>query len=150
MKKLHWEIKINAPREKVFKTIFNPELYPIWAGVFMPGSYYKGLWQKGETLRFLVDDENGKPSGMLTRVVDYREPEFISLQHIGIVIEGEDVTEGEEVESMTPAFENYTLKTEGDGTNFLVDQDVALQYEETFSESWPKALEKLKMLCEKD
>ena len=148
MKRMKWEITINVPREDVFNKMLKVENYKKWSEPFMAGSYIVGDWKEGSEMRFLVDDENGKPSGMLSRVSELREPEFVSIEHVGWIEKGRVITEGPELEGCAPAFENYTLTKDGDFTHLLVEQDIGPQFEQMFSEAWPKALQKLKELCE--
>lgn len=39
MNKLHFEVHINAPKEKVWNMMLEDATYRQWTEVFMPGSY---------------------------------------------------------------------------------------------------------------
>ena len=52
------------------------------------------------------------------------------------------------VRSWAPAYENYTLSDAGDATELAVDNDVTPEFEEYMTKVWPKALARLKQLCE--
>ena len=49
----------------------------------------------------------------------------------------------------TPAFENYSFAEANGGTQLQVDVDVPPDYEQFMRETFPKALGKLKELCER-
>jgi hypothetical protein len=52
-------MNINAPKEKVWKTMLGEDTYRIWTEVFMPGSHYVGDWSKGSKILFLAPAETG-------------------------------------------------------------------------------------------
>lgn len=151
MQRLHFSIVINAPVEKVWKTMLEEETYRIWTDVFNPdsGSSYEGSWEEGSTIRFIgPDPETGEKGGMLARIKENRQYEFLSIEHYGIIKNGVEDTESDEVKAWVPAYENYTFRTVDGGTEVSVDQDINDEYKEMFEEMWPKALEKLKELAE--
>jgi hypothetical protein len=62
--------------------------------------------------------------------------------------DGEVDTESEAVKAWVPAFENYRFAgTDGD-TEVQVEMDVAPDWEGYMQKAWPKALARLKTLCE--
>lgn len=150
MKKLHFSIFINAPVEKVWDTMLEDATYREWTKAFNPGSYYKGSWEEGSKILFLgPDPKDGKEGGMVSRIKENRKPEFISIEHLGIIKDGVEDTTSIEATKWTPAFENYTFVEKDGGTELLVDLDSAEEYEPMFEEMWPKALQALKEIAEK-
>ena len=153
MKKLNFSIKINAPAEKVWHTMLDEPTYREWTKIFSPGGeagYFKGNWEKGSKMLFVgLDPETGKEGGMVSRVVENRPNEYISLEHVGIMNNGLEDTTSEEAKKWTPAFENYTFKEENGVTEVLVDTDTADEMADEFEKMWPAALAKLKELAEK-
>lgn len=121
------------------------ETFPEWTSAFMEGSSFEGNWEEGSEMRFL--DPEG--SGMLSEIAENRPHEFISIKHVGILNKGVEDYDSEEAKKWTPAYENYTFKEENGTTTILIDQDVSDEYKLMFEEQWPKALAKLKELCEK-
>lgn len=150
MKKLHYSISIDASKEKVWNTMLGQETYGKWTEAFASGSHYEGSWEKGSQIRFLAPDESGNMGGMLSRIKENRKHEFISIEHLGIVQDGEEVTDSQEVKEWAGALENYTLKENNGKTEVLIDMDTEEDYEEMMQEMWPKALQKLKELSEKN
>lgn len=150
MKKIHKEIFINAPREKVWEVMLRDNTYREWTAEFNPGSYYKGEWRQGEKILFLGPGENGAEMGMVSRIAEIREGEFVSIEHLGIYKNGVEDTESEEARKWSPAFENYTLVEKDGGTVFVLDQDIDENEEAMFSEMWDRALVSLKAIAERE
>lgn len=148
MDKQQFSISINAPKEKVWHTMLDMDTYKIWTEPFMPGSFYEGDWSQGSKMLFIAPDENGKMSGMVSRIKENKPYEYISIEHRG------EVENGKEKETeWAGALENYTFKEIDGRTEVLVDlfavEDVADNYKEMFQDMWRKALQKLKELAEK-
>lgn len=149
MKKLTEEIEIKASREAVWETITDPNKYQQWASAFHEGSFFEGSWNQGEAIRFLIINKHGKKEGMVSEIAVHRKPEYLSLKHLGYVIDGIDDTGSEEIKTWAPSFENYTLiKLENGHTIFKVDMDILDDYYAMFTDLWPKALEKIKAIAE--
>ena len=77
-----------------------------------------------------------------------RHNEFISIRHLGFVAQGVVDTESEAVRAWAPAYENYSFQAVPAGTRVVVDQDITDEFEGFMKETWPKALARLKALCE--
>lgn len=148
MEKLHFSITINEPKEKVWNTMLGEDSYKKWADVFMDGSHYVGDWDKGSKILFLGPNKSGKMEGMVSRIKENRLYEYVSIEHIGFVQNGEEDTSSDEVKKWAGALENYTFKENNGTTEVLVDMDTNEQYKEMFEDLWPKALQKLKQLAE--
>jgi hypothetical protein len=149
MKKLHFSIVINAQKEKVWHAMLDDKPFREWTEAFNPGSYYKGDWSKGSKMLFLgPDPKTGQEGGMVSRIADNKNYEYISIEHIGIVQNGIEDTTSEAAKKWTPAFENYTLKEKEGATEVLVDMDAEDEHMEMFNKMWPEALQKLKMIAE--
>lgn len=150
MQKIHFSIQINAPKEKVWDTMLGDATYREWTKAFHEGSYYKGDWSEGSKMLFLGPDETGKnEGGMVSRIKENRKYEFISIEHLGIVVNGVEDTTSEEARKWSPAFENYTFTEKDGGTEVSVDMEAANdEYKEMFEAIWPKALLKLKEISE--
>ena len=144
MERQHFGIVINAPREKVWDILWNQATYPEWTAVFSPGSRAETTWQKGSKVLFL----DGSNEGMVATVAENRPHEFMSLKHLGMVKNGVEDLDSDQIRQWAGAMENYTLKTVPGGTELAVEMDIAPEYKDYFVASWPKALEKVKQLAE--
>lgn len=149
MDKLHFSIVIHAPKEKVWNIMLDKDSYQSWVDVFRPGSHYVGDWNKGSKILFLAPDESGEMAGMVSRIAENRPYEFISIEHLGMINNGIEDTSSEEVKGWAGAHENYTFKETGGSTNLLIEMDTDDNFTEMFKEIWPKALQKVKVLAEK-
>lgn len=148
MEKLRFSTKINAPIQRVWNTMFDDLSYRKWTEVFHSGSYYDGEWKTGSNIKFLAPEDDGTVSGMFSRIKKSRPPEFMSIQHLGEIINGEEKMWPESKTSGKEALENYTLKETPDGTEVVVEMDSPPEYKEMFQKTWPEALSKLKQLAE--
>ena len=119
-----------------------------WCSAFNEGSYYKGSWEKGSKILFLGTEPNGDTSGMVSTIRENIPNQFVSIEHLGVVHNNEEITSGEVVEGWAGAFENYTYLENNGITLLTVDLDVNQEYKSYFLETWPKALEILKSICE--
>jgi hypothetical protein len=149
MQKMHITTHINAPKETVWHKMLDIESYKEWTAAFNPGSYYKGDWSQGSKMLFMgPDPETGEEGGMVSRVAESREYEFVSIEHLGILKNGVEDTTSEEARKWSPAFENYSFAEKDGGTELTIDMDVAEEYHQMFTDMWEKALVKLKEICE--
>lgn len=146
MKKINFTSLINAPREKVWKVLWDLDTYQQWTSPFTEGSTVKtDNWKEGSKVLFL----DGKGSGMVSEVLTNRPNEYMSFKHIGELKEGKEDTTSPAVQVWSGATENYTL-TEKDGkTELSVDMDTSgAEFEDFLTKTWPAAMEKIKQLSE--
>ena len=144
MTSMHFSIDIRASRQTVWDTLLGRDSYRAWTAEFSEGSYFEGTWEPGTRMRFLVPSGEG----MVAEVAEHRPQEFLSLRHIGFVKDGVEDTESEMVKALAPAFENYTLSYAGLSSHLAIDIDVTTEFEDYMTQVWPKALARLKQLCE--
>ncbi|VTR45188.1 Activator of Hsp90 ATPase homolog 1-like protein [Sphingobacterium thalpophilum] len=148
MKKLTYQLTIDAPAEHVFKTMLAKETYKQWTSAFNPTSDFEGSWEKGEKIYFVGMNEKGEKEGMVARIAENIPNQYLSIQHYGILDNGQEVTEGPAVESWAGAFENYSFIDLGNQTTVKVDVDTNEEYIDYFEQAWPDALKRLKEICE--
>lgn len=86
---------------------------------------------------------------MTSEIAENRRHEFISIHHLGFVEDGVDRIGGP-TGTWTPSFENYSFREANGVTDLTVDMGTTAEYEEMFSEAWPRALAELKNICERD
>ncbi|HEY6438161.1 MAG TPA: SRPBCC domain-containing protein [Ignavibacteriaceae bacterium] len=149
MQKLNFKIGINAPKEKVWNTMLDDKTYRVWTEAFMPGSFYKGDWNKGSKILFLAPNDKGTMGGMVSRIKENRQHEYISIEHLGVVNDGIEDTTSDAVKQWSGLLENYTFKNKDGKTELLVEMDINDEYKEMFEGMWPAALKNLKELSEK-
>ncbi|MBI4774737.1 MAG: SRPBCC domain-containing protein [Deltaproteobacteria bacterium] len=144
MNRLHFSIIIHSRKEKVWKAMLDPETFTLWTEAFAKGSYFEGSWNKGEKIRFLTPEGEG----MSSIIAENKPFEFISIKHLGIIKDGVEDTQTPESKAWAPAFENYTFEERDGATELKVDVDAAPEFEEYMNRAWPKALARLKEICE--
>jgi hypothetical protein len=146
MKKIAYQISIAAPKQKVWDTMLQPDTYQEWTGAGWPGSFYKGTWTQGETIDFISVDG----SGTRALVEELIYGNAIHSQHVAILLAGGEPDTGSDLaKSWVGTTESYGF-TESDGvTSLTVDIQAEPQWEKMFNDGFPKALNKLKEICER-
>lgn len=151
MKKLQFKVHINSPLSKVFDCMLglsNKSTYEQWTAMFNPTSTYEGSWEKGSKILFVGVDEKGEKGGMVSRIVENIPNQFVSIQHYGLVTAGKEITEGPEVEKWSNGYENYTFEENNGTVSVTIDIDTIEDFVGYMNEAYPKALDKLKNICE--
>jgi uncharacterized protein YndB with AHSA1/START domain len=146
---MHFEITINTNAEKVFNIMLDEEKYKEWTYEFNPSSHFKGSWEKGSKMLFIGTSSDGNTGGMISKIKENIPGRFISIEHLGEIKNGKEVNSGPEVDEWSGALENYTLKDVNGATLLEIDIDSIQKFKSYFAETWPKALKRLKLICEK-
>lgn len=84
MKALHFEIKINAPKEKVWNTMLNHGTYEEWVSAAWPNTTYDGEWKIGSRIKFFVEDK----SGTVAEIMDIKKHEYVLAKHVAVLLAG--------------------------------------------------------------
>jgi hypothetical protein len=151
MQKLQFNVSINAPVAKIYDImlgISNKSTYEQWTALFNPTSTYEGSWEKGSKMLFVGVDEKGEKGGMVSKIVDNIPDKFVSIQHYGLVTGDKEITEGPEVEKWANGFEDYHFDETNGTTTVTVELDTTEDFLSYMNEAYPKALNKLKEICE--
>lgn len=146
MKKMEYNIEINATPETVWNIIIGKDTYPEWTAVFCEGSAVETDWKKGSKALFL--DGNG--SGMVAEIEENIPYEFLSIRHLGEISNGVEDTMSDKVKEWAGAHENYTLKAVDGKTRWEVEIDVTPDFIDYMNEAWPKAQKKVKEMAERN
>jgi len=148
--KIRFDKVINVPVSKVYNSMIDDKHYREWTAIFNSGSYFKGSWNKGSKILFIGTSETGEVGGMVSRIKENIVNKFISIEHNGILKGEEEITSGPEVEKWAGGLENYVFTETKDGTLVTVEMDSLEEFKSYFMETWPKALDKLKEICERN
>ena len=148
LKTLNFSVSINAPVEKVYETMLGDEGYRQWTSVFNATSHFVGSWEKGADIQFLGCDANGKTGGMISKIKENIPNRFVSIEHLGVIENGESFTSGTKVDSWAGAMENYGFSEDDGITTVKVSVDTGSGWDDYFNQTYPKALDKLKEICE--
>lgn len=141
MKKVAFNISISASREKVWKTLWEDKTYREWTAVFAEGCHAQSDWKEGSRIRFL----NGKGEGMYSLIETKIGQTQMTFKHLGEIKNGKETpsTWGE-------ARESYFLSGSNDKTDLKVELDTLPDWEAYMKETFPKALNKLKEVAERN
>lgn len=144
MEKMIFTKQINAPKEKVWNILWEDASYRKWTAPFCEGGYAVTDWKENSKALFLTP--NGE--GMVSRIKANRPNELMEIEHLGLVKNGVETTEGDAVKEWAGAIESYMLKENESGTLITVQMDTNAEMKKYFEDTWPKALEQLKQLSE--
>lgn len=147
--KLRFEILINASVENVYRKMIQKSTYEEWTTVFSPTSSFEGNWEEGSKILFVGFDENGNKGGMVSRIEKNIPNKYVSIEHLGELKDGKEILDTPEVQAWAGAHENYIFEAKGKQTLLKIELDSNKEFEEYFAGIWPKALEKLKEICER-
>ena len=144
MSTLRFSQHIAAPRDTVWQRMLLDDAgYRDWTSVFCDGSYYQGSWTAGSEIRFLTP----QGQGLMARVAASEAPAHVQLRHQR-EIENFELKPGEAA-SWQDSREEYWLHEQAGGTRVDVELEIIPEYEAMMAEMWPKALLRLKALCER-
>ncbi|PKB16125.1 SRPBCC domain-containing protein [Flavobacterium sp. 5] len=146
MTTLEFKINIDAPKEKVWQTLWEDESYRQWANVFCEGTYAVSNWQEGDVIHFLSPGGMGMNSIILKRI----ENEYMAFKHISEIKDYKVLPINEAGEGWSNLMETYRLTATQDGTLLEGTMDMFEKYIDYFEEIFPKAFEKIKELSEKE
>ena len=146
MEKQEFKISIDAPKEKVWNILWGKNTYPVWTSVFAEGSSVETDWKKGSRAVF----HDGQNNGMISSIAENIPNEYMSIKHLGTLKNGVEDMDSPETKEWAGASENYTLKNADGKTELVVDMDITEQYKDYFIKTWPRALDKVKELAEKN
>lgn len=149
MRKLQRTILINAPRERVWDVMLSDSTYRIWTTPFCPGSYFQGDWSEGSKMLFLAPGAEGEgESGLVSRVKTHVPHEQLSLEHLGLVLNGVEDLRSPMALLWKGAIESYRLTEKDDATELAIELDIMEDERERMDAMWREGLEELKKLAE--
>lgn len=144
---MQFDIHINAPAAKIWKTLFDDATYRQWAAEFDPGSHAVTTWEKGSKALFLGENQ----TGMVSEVTEHIPEKFLQITHKGIVKDGVEDLSSKEAQIWAGSMESYALSGDNNQHTLTVNlygNAIPDEYLEMFREAWPKALDVVKTLAE--
>jgi len=150
MEKKEFKILINASREKVWDSLWSDAGYREWTAAFGEGSHFKTDWKKGSKVLFLGSEDGG----MVSTITDNKPNELMAITHLGIIKDGVEDVDSAESKIWQGAFENYQLRSLNGATELTVElgggDKIPEDLQEYFFIAWPKALDNLKNIAERN
>ena len=144
MQTLSYEIEIHASKQKVWEILWQKETYQAWTQFFSCNSTMQSELKVGGKTYFYDD----KGDGMISTIERLDEPNVIIFKHIGMIQDGEEDTESEDVKSWAGALEKYMLFDLDDVTQLYVEVDIQPEYIEMMNQGFEKGLALVKQLAE--
>jgi hypothetical protein len=142
MKEMEFSIDIHATKERVWDTLWQDETFREWADIIDPGTHMVGDLKVGNEIQYI----SGNGYGVTSLVEKLNEGEYLLLRHSADTKEDGKL---EREKQWTGGKESYSLKEKDGITTLTLASDVPLELEEYFKNTYPKVLEKIKVLAEK-
>lgn len=142
MTEMRFTVEINAPKEKVWDTLWQDETFREWADIIDPGTYMVGDLKEGSEVQYI----SGNGYGVTSLVVKLIPSEYVLLRHSADTV-GTGTKQREK--EWTGGAESYLLTEKSGATTLTVAFDVPSELEEYFQINYPSALETIKALAEK-
>jgi uncharacterized protein YndB with AHSA1/START domain len=144
MQTLDFKIEINAPKEKVWRVLWDDDTYKKWTAVFCEGTYAVSDWKEGSKIHFLSPGGEGMNS-----VIDKKvDNEYMAFKHLSEIKNFQEMPIDVATQEWSGAMETYRL-TESNGMTVLdVKMDTVEKYVDYFITTFPYGLEMVKKLCE--
>ena len=137
---MQFSVEINATKEKVWDTLWQDETFRQWAGIIDPGTHLVGDLKEGNEVQFI----SGNGYGVTSLVQKLVPGEFLLLKHRADTQDGGKQREDE----WTGGKESYSLTEKNSTTTLTAVFDVPPELEEYFKGTYPKALQRVKILAE--
>ncbi|MGK6340691.1 SRPBCC domain-containing protein [Chryseobacterium sp. DT-3] len=139
MQKLFFEIKIDAPPEKVWDVLWSDMTYRQWTTAFTEGSFYMGTFEEGSIIKFFDPNNNGMYS-RVEKNIPNKEMKFL---HLGEIYDGVEAEQ-----DWGEAIEGYILEETPTGTILKIEIQTPEEFKDFFEEKFPNALGIVKNLSE--
>jgi uncharacterized protein YndB with AHSA1/START domain len=141
---LRFTTTINAPKEKVWKTLWSDDTYRQWTKPFDPGSHAKSDWKKGSEVFFLTAENNG----MFSVIHDMVPNELMVFKHLGMIEKGVKQPSSEKTKEWEGSFESYRLSENNGVTELIAEVETFPSFESFMNEKFPEALAIVKRVLE--
>ena len=138
------DVAVNAPKERVWEVLLEPQFTNIWYDSFSPGSHADTDWQLGS--KAIFTDNSG--CGIFGTIVERKPYESVSIEYSGFIYNGVEDYESPQAQQMKGSRETYRLLEEGGQTRLFIECDMGEDYFESMGAAWEKALQKLKEMAE--
>lgn len=145
METLSFNIKIYASRQKVWDVLWTPESYQTWTKFFACNSTMQSDWKEGGITYFY----SGDGDGMVSTIESLNEPQEVIFKHLGMIKDGKEDLESEEVKAWAGALEKYLLFDLDGITQLHVEVDIQPEYAEFINKGFDQGLVMVKHLAEK-
>ncbi len=143
MKEMQFSIEINATKERVWDTLWQDKTFRQWASIIDPETYMVGDLKEGNEIQFISSASGYGVTSLVEKLV---AGEFLLLRHRA---DTQEHGKREREKQWTGGKESYSLEEKNGTTTLTAAFDVPSELEEMFKVSYPKALERVKLLAER-
>lgn len=145
METLEFKIEIEAPKEKVWKVLWDDETYRQWTSAFCEGTYAISDWNEGSKIQFLSPNGEGVNSVIESKIIN----EYMAFRHISELKNFEDISVDAIPQGWAGGIETYRLTQNNAVTTLDITMDCIEKYVEYFNKVFPESMEIIKRLSEK-
>jgi len=146
METLIYEVEIEAPIETVWDILWNSETYNAWTKFFAPSSSMHTDWQVGGKTYFL----DGEGNGMVSTIDEMKKPEILIFKHLGMIKDGKEDLESEEVKVWSGSLEKYYLSQKNGVTILKVEIATLPEYIGMLKSGFVQGFEAVKYIAEQN
>ncbi len=133
---------IQAPKERVWNTLWSDATFRDWAGIIDEGTYLAGEMKEGNKVQF-ISSVNGY--GVTSFIEKCIPNELVLFRHMK---DTKDHGEGERADEWSSGIEKYVLEENGGVTTLTLTSEIPSELKEIFEDRTPKALARIKVLAE--
>lgn len=145
MKTLEFKIDIHAPKEKVWKILWEDATYREWTSAFCEGTYAVSDWKEGSKIHFLSPSGEGMNSIIDSKI----DNEYMAFKHLSELKNFEEMPIDSATAEWSGAMETYRLTQNNSTTTLEVTMDCIEKYVDYFHEVFPKSMKLIKEISEK-
>jgi hypothetical protein len=143
---LDFKVEIKAAKEKVWSILWDDKTYRQWTAVFCEGTYAVSNWNEGDKIHFLSPGGEGMNS-VIFKKIPY---EYMAFKHLGVLKDFKEMPIDAETKVWSGSMETYKLTQDKDWTVLEVKVDTLEEYVAYFKTTFPKGLDVVKQLSEKE
>lgn len=146
METLEFTIRIKATKEKVWSVLWDDKTYRKWTSAFSEGSHAVSTWNEGDKIQFLGAEDGGGMNSIIDKKVLY---EYMAFKHLGEIKDFKELPIDEKANEWSGSMETYRLTSDDEFIDLKVQVDIIESHKDYFKNAFPKALEIVKELSEK-
>lgn len=143
MNELQFQVEINAPKQRVWDTLWQDKTFREWASIVDPGTHMVGELIEGNEVQFI----SGNGYGVTSLVKKLIPEEYLMLLHSA---DTQDAGEQERDKQWTGGKEIYKLEELNNVTTLRFECDVPEELVTIMNDRYPKALRRVKELAERN
>lgn len=144
IKKLTFEVEIEANATTVWNKMWDKKSYTEWTTPFCVGTYFTGEIELGSRIHFIAPSFDGMYSDVFYLIPN----KLIIFKHIGNLKDLKEQPVDAESEKWTASFETYKLNEVDGITTVTAEIDCLEEYINYMSDKFPLALQELKKISE--